>query len=91
MQTSLQRALARRGIHVSLCADGLQAITQWQALQPDVMGLDLSLPGRDGLEVLAALRALHATTPVSSYCTQHRGRPGAGPERRGRRLPGQAL
>ena len=64
MQTSLQRALARRGIHVSLCADGLQAIAQWQALQPDVMVLDLSLPGRDGLEVLAALRALHATTPV---------------------------
>lgn len=64
MQTSLQRALARRGIHVSLCADGLQAIAQWQTLQPDVMVLDLSLPGRDGLEVLTALRALHATTPV---------------------------
>lgn len=64
MQTSLQRALARRGIHVSLCADGLQAIAQWQALRPDVIVLDLSLPGLDGLEVLAALRALQATTPV---------------------------
>lgn len=64
MQTSLQRALARRGIHVSLCADGLQAIPQWQALQPDVVVLDLTLPGQDGLQVLEQLRALRATTPV---------------------------
>lgn len=64
MQTSLQRALARRGIHVSLCADGLQAIPQWQALQPDVVVLDLTLPGQDGLQVLEHLRALRATTPV---------------------------
>lgn len=64
MQTSLQRALARRGIHVSLCADGLLAIPQWQALQPDVVVLDLTLPGQDGLQVLEQLRALRATTPV---------------------------
>ncbi len=64
MQTSLQRALARRGIHVSLCADGLLAIPQWQALQPDVVVLDLTLPGQDGLQVLEHLRALRATTPV---------------------------
>lgn len=64
MQTSLQRALSRRGMHVSLCADGLQAVAQWQLLQPDVLVLDLSLPGQDGLQVLETLRAQQASTPV---------------------------
>ncbi len=64
MQTSLQRALARRGIHVSRSADGLQAHCPVASPAPDVVVLDLSLPGMDGLQVLEHLRALHATTPV---------------------------
>jgi len=64
MQTALQRALARRGMQVSGCTDGRLALADWTALQPDVVVLDLSLPGLDGLQVLAQARAQGLMTPV---------------------------
>lgn len=64
MRASLERALTRRGMQVSMCADGLQAVIQWQSLQPDVVVLDLSLPGLDGLQVLESMRAQRSITPV---------------------------
>ena len=64
LQTSLQRTLERRGMHVALCADGAQAVAQWRQRAPDVVLLDLSLPGLDGLEVLAQARQRGLLTPV---------------------------
>jgi len=64
MQTALQRALARRGMQVSGCTDGRLALADWTALQPDVVVLDLSLPGLDGLQVLAQARRQGLATPV---------------------------
>ena len=64
MQTTLQRALARRQIDVRVCGDGAQALEQWRALEPDVVALDLSLPNLDGLQVLAQARAAGLRTPV---------------------------
>ncbi|MBT0569250.1 response regulator transcription factor [Curvibacter sp. CHRR-16] len=64
MQLSLQRSLERAGMHVSLCSDGLQALPTWQAQQPDVVALDLSLPGQDGLQVLQQARKAGLGTPV---------------------------
>ncbi|RCW65587.1 response regulator transcription factor [Pseudorhodoferax soli] len=64
MQATLQRALGRRQIDVRVCGDGAAALAQWQALAPDVVALDLSLPGRDGLQVLADARAAGLRTPV---------------------------
>ncbi len=64
LQTSLHRTLERRGIRVALCGDGAQAFAEWTRLQPDVVVLDLSLPGRDGLEVLAQARKAGQTAPV---------------------------
>ncbi|MDM0016784.1 response regulator transcription factor [Variovorax saccharolyticus] len=64
MQTTLQRTLGRRQIDVRICGDGAQALAQWQALEPDVVALDLSLPGLDGLQVLAQARAAGLRTPV---------------------------
>ncbi|MDM0012149.1 response regulator transcription factor [Variovorax sp. J22P168] len=64
MQTTLQRSLGRRQIDVRLCGDGALALAQWQALEPDVVALDLSLPGLDGLQVLAQARAAGLRTPV---------------------------
>ena len=57
MQATLQRSFERRGISVTTCADGLRALDRWRAVLPDVVLLDLSLPGRDGLQVLADARA----------------------------------
>lgn len=64
MQTTLQRTLERRGMQVVVCGDGARALDRWRASVPDVVLLDLSLPGLDGLEVLAAARAEGLATPV---------------------------
>lgn len=64
MQTTLQRSFERRGVQVVVCGDGARALDRWQASVPDVVLLDLSLPGLDGLQVLAAARAAGLTTPV---------------------------
>ena len=57
MQTTLQRSFERSGMQVVLCGDGARALDRWRASVPDVVLLDLSLPGRDGLQVLAQARA----------------------------------
>ena len=64
MQTTLQRTFERRGMQVVACGDGARALDRWHACVPDVVLLDLSLPGLDGLEVLAQARAAGLTTPV---------------------------
>ncbi|MDP1901209.1 MAG: response regulator transcription factor [Rubrivivax sp.] len=64
MQTTLQRSFERRGMQVVLCGDGNRALDRWRASMPEVVLLDLSLPGQDGLSVLAAARAEGLTTPV---------------------------
>ena len=64
MQTTLQRSFERRGFKVVVCDDGARALSRWRASVPDVVLLDLSLPGQDGLDVLAQARAEGLTTPV---------------------------
>ena len=64
MQTALQRALKARAITVAVCGDGLQAVGLWRSLVPDVVLLDLTLPGQDGLQVLTQARSLGLRTPV---------------------------
>jgi two-component system response regulator TctD len=64
MRSTLQRALGRRGMQVESCEDGLQALRAWQEGSPDVVVLDLTLPGLDGLQVLERARSGGRTTPV---------------------------
>ncbi|MCZ8094288.1 MAG: response regulator transcription factor [Acidovorax sp.] len=64
MQTTLQRALTRRGMEVAAVGDGKAALTQWVGRVPDAVILDLTLPGLDGLQVLQRARALGLRTPV---------------------------
>jgi two-component system response regulator TctD len=64
MRATLQRALERQGMVVHTCDDGLLALAQWRSTRPDAVLLDLSLPGQDGLEVLAQARAAGLRTPV---------------------------
>ncbi len=64
MQTTLQRSFERRGMQVVLCGDGSRALDRWRASVPDVVVLDLSLPGCDGLSVLAGARNEGLQTPV---------------------------
>jgi two-component system response regulator TctD len=64
MRSTLERALTRRGMDVVGCDDGLRALGAWSSNAPDVVVLDLSLPGLDGLEVLAQARQAGLATPV---------------------------
>jgi two-component system response regulator TctD len=64
MQAALQRSFERRGMQVVVCGDGARALDRWRAAVPDVVLLDLNLPGLDGLSVLARARAEGLTTPV---------------------------
>ncbi len=64
LQTTLARTFERRGMQVLTCSDGERALALWQASLPDAVLLDLSLPGRDGLQVLGDARAAGLSTPV---------------------------
>ena len=64
MQLALQRALGRRGMEVTGCVDGALALADWAAAKPDIVVLDLSLPGLDGLQVLGEARRRGLATPV---------------------------
>lgn len=64
MQTTLARALTRRGMQVSAVGDGIEALSAWTSRPPHVMVLDLSLPGMDGLQVLREGRQRGLQTPV---------------------------
>ena len=64
MQNALERSLSRRGFKVFPCGDGLQALEKWRAMRFDIVLLDLTLPGLDGLQVLAQARKSGLNTPV---------------------------
>ena len=64
LQATLERTLTRRGFTVAAVGDGLVALQRWAATPPDAVVLDLSLPGLDGLQVLAQARAQGLGAPV---------------------------
>src|SRR4029077_7707474 len=54
---ALQRSLRMEGYEVRAAADGPTALEHGRAFAPDLVILDLGLPGIDGLEVARTLRA----------------------------------
>jgi CheY-like chemotaxis protein len=60
----LSRRLAKRGYHVSLAEDGLQALERAHADTPDLILMDVSLPELDGLEATRRLKADPTTSPI---------------------------
>src|SRR5579883_1070636 len=55
---ALQRSLVAHGYEVFTAHSGEEALEAWRASRPDVMLLDLGLPGISGLEVCQKVRAL---------------------------------
>ena len=54
---AIRFVLARDGWHVSVLAQGTGAVTEVARLRPDLVILDLMLPGMSGLEIVGLLRA----------------------------------
>src|SRR5580700_6922572 len=62
-QDALLVGLTREGYHVEVAADGAAALELFIDHRPDLVLLDLLLPGMSGLEVCRRMRAL-APTPI---------------------------
>jgi two-component system response regulator MprA len=61
---ALERALTLEGYRVTAVADGTEALAQAHAGRPDVLVLDVMMPGIDGLQVCRELRAEGDSTPI---------------------------
>ena len=60
----LERTLLADGYRVELVADGGAALASVERSVPDLVVLDLGLPGMDGVEVARRLRAKKLATPI---------------------------
>jgi DNA-binding response OmpR family regulator len=59
----VDRYLRRDGYDVTVVHDGCSALEQYDRLEPDLVVLDLMLPGLDGMEVCRHIRS-QAATPI---------------------------
>jgi DNA-binding response OmpR family regulator len=77
--------LKRDGWVVTHASEGREALALIGATRPDVLVLDVMLPGRSGLEILAELRAdpAHAALPVLMLTARGQGRDREAAERAG--------
>jgi len=56
VQDLLRRSLNRDGFRVETAPDGVSGLARARELHPDIITLDVMMPGMDGWEVLAALK-----------------------------------
>ena len=61
---TLAKSLKRKGYETDVCYDGESALEWMLAEKYDLILLDLNLPGRDGMELLRALRERDRETRV---------------------------
>ncbi|GAB4265674.1 MAG: hypothetical protein Kow0054_29280 [Deferrisoma sp.] len=67
----LQEELSLAGHEVVVAPDGARALELLDEIHPDLVILDLKMPGMDGLTVLGAIRRRAPDVPVvvfSAYC-----------------------
>ncbi len=61
---SIQYVLSQEGFNISLAHDGLRAMEMYEKDRPDLVILDLMMPGIDGYELCRRVRALDKKTPI---------------------------
>ncbi len=64
LRRMLERALAAEGFDVKAASDGARALLETERAAPDVIVLDVAMPGLDGLAVCRRLRAKGLATPI---------------------------
>ena len=62
--SSLKEILSDEGYDVSVTEDGLNALDMIQSDPPDLLLLDVWLPGMDGIEVLKTVKTYHPEIEV---------------------------
>jgi CheY-like chemotaxis protein len=60
----LQRRLTRAGFEVTIAMDGAQTVEEVKTLLPDLIVMDLNLPGLDGCEATRRLKNLPETKHI---------------------------
>ena len=63
IRTLLKRILESEGYEVILAADGNSALTMLEKREPDLVILDINMPGLNGFQVLERIRQ-HSNVPV---------------------------
>lgn len=75
VRKSLSRACSARGHHVLEAADGIEGLASWRAEAPDLVFLDVLMPGLSGPQMLAELGEVEARQAVvvlmSAYSGEH--------------------
>lgn len=64
IRLGLTDTLRAEGYRVSTCADGTTALAQIRSLSPDLIVLDVMLPGKSGFDICRDLRADRNTVPI---------------------------
>ena len=60
----IQYNLQQEGYEVACCMDGLQGLEQAKKLKPDLVLLDIMLPGMDGVEICRNLKEDDSTRRI---------------------------
>jgi len=64
LRDTVSLMLEQEGFRTALSAEGRDGFEQTLMLQPDLVLVDLRLPGMSGVEICKQLRASHVTTPI---------------------------
>ncbi len=64
LRTLLSRYLAEQGFRVTTASDAAEARDRLRVIQPDLLVLDIGMPGESGLDLTSALRRERADVPI---------------------------
>ncbi len=62
--------LQEAGYLVEVASDGSEALRMVQESRPDLMTIDIKMPGMDGIELLRRVREIHRDLPIV-ICTAY--------------------
>ena len=65
-----QEELREAGYRVEVAANGAEALQKVQEKRPDLMTVDIKMPGMDGIELLRRVREMYRDLPII-ICTAY--------------------